>query len=98
MSTHTITFEDIELTINGQIWTASGCFVAEYHVERAQLDCGIPRHVEIDGYCDLEAFLILSDEDGEELASEHVLNDALIEKIVAELGEDVICEEIYHAI
>jgi hypothetical protein len=99
MSTHTITFEDIELTLNGQIWTATGSFVAEYILNPAEPDVGIMnRWIELDGYCDLEAILTLADEDGEELATRHVVNDSLIQKIVAELGEDYISREIYDAL
>ena len=93
MSTHTITFEEIELP-NGHV--ATGSFVAVYHVERAQPDCGIPRHVEIDDYHDVEIMVDVVDEDGNVLSS---YDDAgLLADIIKALGEDRICEEIYHAI
>ena len=99
MNTQTITFDEIEMTINGNIWTASGSFVAVYHMEDAQPDCGIMfAYPEIDEYHDADVFLTLCDEDGEVLASQHVLGEAIIPALIKAIGEDNVYEEIINAL
>jgi len=97
----TITFEDLEMTHNGQIWLATGSFVATYSMCIAEPDVGIMHpYPEIDSYCDLDLFMSLVDEDGEELAHQHITHDNqnIISRLVKLIGEDNIYEEIYHAI
>lgn len=99
MNTQTITFDEIEMTINGNIWTASGSFVAVYHMNHAEPDCGIMfAYPEIDAYHDVDVFLTLCDEDGEPLASQHVKDDAILPKLIKEIGEDNVYEEIINAL
>jgi len=99
MNTQTITFDDVEMTINGNIWTASGSFVAVYHMNPAEPDCGIMfAYPEIDAYHDVDVFLSLYDEDGEILASQHVKDDAILPKLIKAIGEDNVYEEIIHAL
>jgi len=93
----TITFEDLEMTHNGQIWLATGSFVATYSMAMAEPDVGIMHpYPEIDSYCDLDLFMSLVDEDGEELASQHIKHDNqnIIARLVKLIGEDNIYAEI----
>ena len=100
MRTYTYTFEDIELSLADGINLATGSVTVKYHVNRAEPDVGIPRHVEIDGFCDLDVMLTLVDEDGEALKHTHVTDDdqRLIKAIVRECDEDCIVEKIEDSI
>jgi hypothetical protein len=100
MRTYTYCFEDIELSLADGINLATGSIKVQYHINRAEPDVGIPRHVEVDGYCDLDVMLTLVDEDGEALTITHVTDNdrQLIKKIVFECGEDDIVEKIENSI
>lgn len=96
MRFHTIYFSEVELNFGGHIYIATGSLTAQYHINREEADVGIPEHIEIDRYCDLDCQLELVDEDGE-LLSVSKANDthkSVIAKLVEALDETCIAEEI----
>jgi len=93
--TYTYGFDDIELTIEGEIVLASGTIDVEFYYCPAEPDVGICYDgIEIDGYGALDIVLVA--DDGTPTAIKGI-DRALAEQIAKALGEDHLAETINEA-
>jgi hypothetical protein len=93
--TYTYGFDDIELTIEGEIVLASGSIDIEFYYCPAEPDVGIFYDgIEIDGYGALD--IVLVPEDGTPTAIKGI-DRTLAEQIAKALGEDHLAETINEA-
>ena len=94
--TYTYGFDDIELTIEGEIVLASGTIDVEFYYCPAEPDVGIFYDgIEIDGYGALDIVLVAND--GTAAAIFQGIIRALAEQIAKALGEDHLAETINEA-
>lgn len=93
--TYTYGFDDIELTIEGEIVLASGSIDVEFYYCPAEPDVGIFYDgIEIDGYGALD--IVLVPEEGAPTAIKGI-DRTLAEQIAKALGEDHLAETINEA-
>jgi hypothetical protein len=93
--TYTYGFDDIELTIEGEIVLASGTIDVEFYYCPAEPDVGIFYDgIEIDGYGALD--IVLVPDEGAPTAIKGINRD-LAERIAKALGEDYLAETINEA-
>lgn len=93
--TYTYGFDDIELTIEGEIVLASGSIDVEFYYCPAEPDVGIFYDgIEIDGYGALDIVLVA--DDGTATAIKGI-DRTLAEQIAKALGEDYLAETINEA-